>query len=61
MQNTDEEFAATLDLARKCGVIIVQNRNGGIKLYVKTKDKRRSRGNEVGGFELKRRLARVKP
>lgn len=55
---TDEQWALTIDLARKCGVIIVQKRTGRVQVHEKTADKRR-RGREVGGFELKRRMARI--
>lgn len=55
---TDHEFAHTLALARKAGVIIVQSRTGGIRTFEK-RPPRKPRGKEVGGFELKRRLAKI--
>ena len=55
---TDEQWAATIDLARKCGVIIVQKRTGKVQVHEKTLP-RRPRGKEVGGFELKRRMAKI--
>lgn len=55
---TDEQWAATIDLARKCGVVIVQRRTGKVQVHEKTAP-RKPRGREIGGFELKRRMARI--
>jgi hypothetical protein len=51
----DEEFAATLDAARKCNVQIVQDRTGKVKYHERTGDPR-LRGQRVDSFTIDRRV-----